>query len=51
MLGDIIVRCKIAWKQFICIHNYIPKYPLNEFGYFTCTKCGKITKNYNLIKR
>ena len=45
MFGNLILKFRIKWKQFWCIHNY--KYTYHSdygqegFDIYRCDKCGK----------
>lgn len=47
MFGDLILKFRIKWKQFWCIHDYDYNYPYHVdygadgFDIYECKKCGK----------
>lgn len=47
MVGDLILFMK-RWihQNLFCIHNYEEKH-YSVASWSTCTKCGRIRKNYN----
>ena len=45
MFGDLILKLKVNWKQFWCVHDYKYTYHINYgqqgFDIYQCIKCGK----------
>lgn len=42
-MGELILKIKYLWKQFVCIHDYEPIEIVN-FTFLCCKKCNKIKK-------
>lgn len=50
MIGDLILLIKLFIKRHItCVHNYKLYHCGPDYSYVACTKCGKLTDNYDLI--
>lgn len=45
MIGDIIIYIREKWKQFFCVHIYVPggdRTGTGKFYNMVCKKCGRI---------